>query len=122
MIDTVNPALPPTIRVPQDQPTIQADINAAQDGDLVLVSPGTYTEQLILSGKTITLASQFHTTGDQNLIDQTIIDGDGQTVITVDESVGPETKIIGFTIRNGHDGIAAYAKLHIPTASPAATI
>ena len=113
MIDTVNPALPPTIRVPQDQPTIQADINAAQDGDLVLVSPGTYTEQLILSGKTITLASQFHTTGDQNLIDQTIIDGDGQTVITVDESVGPETKIIGFTIRNGHDGIAAYAKLHI---------
>ena len=102
-----------TIRVPQDQPTIQAGIDAAQDGDLVLVSSGIYTEQLTLSSKTITLASEFYTIGDENFIDQTIIDGQGSTVITVDPSVGPETKIIGFTIQNGDDGILAFAKLHI---------
>jgi parallel beta helix pectate lyase-like protein len=102
-----------TIRVPQDQPTIQAGIDAAQDGDLVLVSPGIYTERLRLFGKTITLASQFQTTGDRQFINDTIIDGQGSTVIAVNQMVGPDTKIIGFTIRNGIDGIATQARIHI---------
>ena len=101
------------IQVPQEQPTIQAGIDAAQDGDLVLVSPGIYEEQLTISGKTITLASHFYTTGDPYFIDQTIIDGNGLSVITIDPDVGTDTKITGFTIRNGDDGIFAHAKLHI---------
>jgi hypothetical protein len=106
-----------TISVPTDAPTIQAAINLASDGDLVLVAPGIYQENIQLAGKTITLASQFHTTQNPSFIDQTIIDGGGNTVITVDSSVGPDTKIIGFTIRNGsgsgNDGIKTSAKLHI---------
>ncbi|HMQ51169.1 MAG TPA: right-handed parallel beta-helix repeat-containing protein [Anaerolineae bacterium] len=111
---TLSGELMNTIRVPQDQPTIQAGLDAAQDGDLVLVSPGTYAEQLVMSAKTVTLASEFYTTGDVNDIDQTIIDGQGgPAVIEVAKSVGPETKITGFTIQNGSDGISASAKLHI---------
>ena len=103
---TAIPADPTTIRVPEDQPTIQAGIDAVVDGGLVLVAPGTYTEQLIIS-KTITLASHFHTTGDEQFINKTIIDGAGvNRIITVNKTAA-DAKIIGFTIQNGNDGIKA---------------
>ena len=41
-------ALAKTIEVPKDYQTIQAAINAAQPGDLILVSPGTYKENLTI--------------------------------------------------------------------------
>ncbi len=58
-----------TIRVPTDQPTIQAGINAASDGDTVLVADGTYTGygnwDISFAGKAIILRSE---NGPQNCI------------------------------------------------------
>src|SRR5271156_6232691 len=51
------PAWSKTIHVPADQPTIQAGINAASNGDTVLVSAGTYYENINFSGKEITVTS-----------------------------------------------------------------
>jgi hypothetical protein len=64
-----------TIRVPEDYPEIQLAINAAQVGDTILVSPGTYTENINFLGKGIVLTSNFIFSHNLDDINNTIIDG-----------------------------------------------
>jgi len=85
-----------TIHVPADQPTIQAGINAASNGDTVLVSPGTYYEQINFGGKAIVVRSQ---SGNK----VTIIDGTGLVgpVVTFGSGETTSSVLQGFTIQNG---------------------
>lgn len=84
-----------TIRVPSDKQTIQAAINAAVEGDTVLVSPGTYIERIDFSGKGITVQSE---SGQQ----VTFINGTGLgSAVTFNAGETSSAKLIGFTIQNG---------------------
>lgn len=92
------------IHIPGDYPTIQQGINAAADGDSVIVAPGMWYEHLTISDKSITLGSWFLTTGDTAYIRQTILDGSNTgRVIYVSGSSGL-ARISGFTIKNGQSG------------------
>lgn len=87
-----------TIRVPADQPSIQAGINAATNGDTVLVSPGTYFENIDFLGKAITVVSQSGPVS-------TIIDGQQlASVVTFTNGEDRTSVLQGFTIRNGGTG------------------
>jgi len=101
------------IHVPADQSSIQAGINAAGPGDTVLVAPGTYYESINLSVSGLILASLYLTTGDENYISQTKIDGNNQTVIKVAPPANEATSIIGFTIQNGEDGISPSTRFRL---------
>jgi hypothetical protein len=85
-----------TIHVPGDQPTIQAGINAASNGDTVLVAPGTYYENIDFVGKAITVTSSGGAA-------QTSIDGSsGQNPTVVFRNKEAKTSILsGFTIQGG---------------------
>jgi hypothetical protein len=88
-------ALATTRRVPADFPTIQQAIDAAVNGDTVLVAAGTYVENINFIGKAITVTSE---SGPQ----VTIIDGGGTKVVVQFNTIeGPESILSGFTIRNG---------------------
>ena len=62
-------------RVPQQYPTIQAGITASVHGDTVLVSEGTYFENIKYRGKRIIVASLYLLDQDTAHISRTIIDG-----------------------------------------------
>jgi hypothetical protein len=89
--------VPKTIRVPADYPAIQAAINAASvfTNDTVLVSNGTYYENLDFHGKAVTVTSM-------NGPQVTIIDGShAGPVINFSNGENSNSVINGFTIQNG---------------------
>jgi hypothetical protein len=84
-----------TYRVPQDYPNIQLAIAAANDGDEVLVGPGTYIGGIDFGTKRIRLAS---TDGQA----ATILDGNLQApVVRIRSGADRSTIIQGFSIRRG---------------------
>ena len=63
------------INVPDDQPTIQAAIGVASNGDVVIVAQGEYFENINFLGKAITVRSTDPT--DPAVVAATIINGGG---------------------------------------------
>ncbi len=91
-----------TINIPEDYPSINIGLIFAVDGDIILVQPGTYVENINYNGKNITIASLFLTTQDTTYISQTIIDGNQEGCVVTFESGEDSTAVLtGFTITNG---------------------
>lgn len=91
------------IDVPADSATIQGGINGSNNGDTVLVQPGTYIENVVFGGHNIVLGSLFLITGDTSHISTTVIDGDSAGLVVIFGNGEDSTAVItGFTIRNGY--------------------
>jgi predicted outer membrane repeat protein len=91
-----------TIYIPEDYSTIQAGIDASEDGDVIIASDRTYVENINFTGKAITVASLFYTTRDTSYISHTFINGSQSgTVVTFENGEDSTSVLIGFTIKNG---------------------
>ena len=81
---------------------IQAAIDDANDGDIIVVGEGWYEENINFNGKNITLRST--DPNDPNIVIATVIDGDGNgSVVTISDRADKNCVLNGFTIVNGHD-------------------
>ena len=91
--------------------TIQAAIDAARTGDLVLVHDGTYVENIDFRGMAIRVRSE-------NGAEKTTIDGNQSgSVVTFNQNEGTESILDGFSIKNGNSsGIIGGSSPTITTA------
>jgi parallel beta-helix repeat protein len=96
IVFTASPLKAQILWVPDNQPTIQAAINAAAIDDVIYVRPGTYTENINFFGKSVSVISEKGSA-------VTIIDG-GQHDSVVTYTGGERGILAGFTIRNGKSG------------------
>lgn len=96
-----------TLLVPVEYETIQTAINAAVDNDIVLVSEGTYLENINFLGKAITVTSEYFIDKDTSHISSTIINGsepdnlNTASVITMISGEDTTSVLMGFTITGG---------------------
>jgi hypothetical protein len=102
-------ALASTINVPKDQPTIQAGINAANNGDTVLVAPGTYTENIDFLGKAITVKSS------QGPHVTRIVASNSGCAVTFDHAEGVNSVLKGFSLKGGVDTCGINVNAASPT-------
>jgi len=86
----------------QQYMSIQSAVNASVNGDVVLVYPGRYVENIELNYNNITIESLYATDPQQQHIENTIIDGNMNSCIRI---VNGETlTITGFTLVNNEQG------------------
>jgi parallel beta-helix repeat protein len=98
-----------TISVPGIYQTIQAGINASFSGDTILVSPGTYTENINFMGKRLLLSS----TNGRGVT--TIKSASSGTAVITDISDMNPTVLDGFTIDGTSNSPGIYLWGAIPT-------
>ncbi|MHC4869856.1 MAG: hypothetical protein ACYTE2_09290 [Planctomycetota bacterium] len=82
--------------VPEEYPTIQQAIDASDDGDVVIVAPGTYYETIDFLGKAILVRSEQGP-------EATVIDagGLGDAVASFSSGEGLDSVLEGFELREG---------------------
>ncbi len=121
-IDFVLEENPPAyIYIPTQFLTINEGIAEADDGDIVVVLPGTYDENISFDGKRIKVVSWYYFSNDENFIDSTIINGNlmaqGCYLVTFYHGEDFNSSLEGFTI-NGTSTSSTYKGIRCFYSSP----
>jgi hypothetical protein len=102
LLDSIAPVFAGTIRVPKEHKTIQAAVDAASAGDVVLVAAATYRERVRLKPGVTLRSAGDDTKGTPGLkrAEATIIDGGGKVGDGPGVAMAEGSTLDGFTVTN----------------------
>ena len=88
------------ISVPNDYDTIQEAVDAANNGDRIILDAGNYGENVVIENKDIIIGSKYLTTGDDVFILTTRIAGDSDkgASVTFKNTISNDAGLIGLTV------------------------
>lgn len=98
------------IKVPAEFPTIAKAVEAAKEGDWIIISPGKYFEKKIELKKSITISSEWKLTGDESKIEATIIDSEDESLFTITAN---GVEISGLHMINGNHTLDILANVTV---------
>jgi hypothetical protein len=98
------------INVPSDFQTIALAVQNSKAGDTIILSPGTYNEKNIEINNPVTISSEWIITGDEALIDQTIINPTDAILFSVNSD---DVEISGLNIMNGDHTLDINARVTV---------
>jgi hypothetical protein len=81
---------------PADFDNIQDAIDNSQDGDTIIVEPGTYTENIHFNNRAVTLTSR--NPDDPNIVQATVINATSNFSVSFDFGEVNDSMLVGFTI------------------------
>jgi hypothetical protein len=106
-VNVVNPQSGNVINVPSDYATIREAVLNASDGDTIILDSGTHIEngEITITQNNLTIASKYHTTGDESYIASTIIKGNSDSDIHMfegkrDNNESNSIRFIGLTVKD----------------------
>lgn len=83
--------------------SIQTAIDSTSHFDTVVVHPGVYQENIDFHGKAVTVTSL--DPNDPAVVAETVVDGNGDNVVTFAHGETVFTRMLGLTLRNGAIGV-----------------
>jgi hypothetical protein len=108
--NTLTPEKGAILKVPADFITINEAVKSAADGDWIILAPGHYSEMKIDVDKSVTISSEWKTTGNESKIDETIIDSGDSILFNI---IKDGAEISGLRIINGDHPLNITAKTSI---------
>lgn len=98
------------LKVPADFPRIATAVANSEDGDWIIISPGAYFENEIVIDKAITISSEWKISGDESVIEKTIIDSEDKVLFTI---LKDSVEVSGLMLINGNHTLDIEARATI---------
>ena len=105
-------SLEDAVVVPDDCASIDEAVERAIEGDVIVLRPGVYTENVELRKKNVLLTSLYALDGDRRFVEETVIDGLGEVAVHATHRSAGST-VCGLTLRNADTGIRVEAPIRV---------